>query len=220
VVRPSRPDVVAALIHRHGRTFASEAGIRLDGGPGSLFQLLCLSTLLSARIRAAAAIAAQRGLVDAGWVTPAAMAASTWSERTRVLNESGYARYDERTSRMLADSAALVLSRYDGDLAGLRDEAEHDPRREHELLQRFSGIGPVGASIFCREAQQAWDELFPFADDRALASASLLGLGDDVDDLVQLSGTPGDFVVLVAALVRCDLAHDHDDVLKAARSRC
>jgi hypothetical protein len=46
-----RERVVAALLDRHGRTYAAEAGIRLRDAPAPLFQLLCLSLLLSARIR-------------------------------------------------------------------------------------------------------------------------------------------------------------------------
>jgi hypothetical protein len=41
-------------------------------------------------------------------------------------------------------------------------------RRECKLLKEFKGIGDVGANIFCREAQIAWDELYPFADRKAL----------------------------------------------------
>ena len=40
-----------------------------------------------------------------------------------------------------------------------------------------------GADIFCREAQIAWDELFPFADQRALEAAGRLGLEVDPEKL-------------------------------------
>jgi hypothetical protein len=212
-----RPRVVAVLLDRHGQTYAQQAGIGLATAPGPLFQLLCLALVLSARIRADAAVAACRALADRGWTTPVALAGSTWEERVRVLHQAGYARYDESTARMLAESATLVLQRYDGDLARIRDEAHHDPSRERTLLQQFPGIGPVGSAIFAREVQVVWPEVFPFADGKALAVAGWLGLGDDVESLVPLADDPGAFTLLVAALVRCGLARDVDGVLEAAK---
>jgi endonuclease III len=139
-------------------TFAEEAGISLRDKPAPLFQLLCLTLLASARIRSSVAVAAARSLFEQGWTTPAKLAASTWEQRTKVLNSAGYARYDESTARMLADTTNLLLTRWHGDLRRLRDEAGRDPQRIHQLLQDFKGIGPVGATIFLREAQVVWPE--------------------------------------------------------------
>ena len=216
--RTPKHRVVAALIDRHGRTYANEAGITLRNTPSPLFRLLVLSLLLSARIDANIAVAAARALAEAGWTTPEKLADSRWEERARVLNRSGYARYDERTSTMLADMSDLVLRRYDGDLRKLRDAAGHDPAEERRALQDFSGIGAVGAAIFAREVQLVWDEMYPFADDRALGCAERLGLGAEVKDLQRNTSDQEHFTLLVAALVRCDLAGDHAAILEAAKS--
>lgn len=215
--RPTEQRIVEALLRRHGRTYASEAGIRLARNtPAPLFQLLCLSLLLSARISSHTAVMACWALREAGWTTPATMADSTWADRTRVLNESGYARYDESTSRMLGQTVDTLCATYGGDLRRLRDEATRDPVEERRLLQEFTGIGPVGASIFSREVQLVWEEQFPCADDRALDSAERLGLGSDVSALTRHVDGIEQFTRLVAALVRCGLAHDHDDVIAEA----
>lgn len=62
---PSRQRIVEALLERHGTTYASEAGITIgeDPTPMPLYRLLCLATLLSARIRADAAVQATRAQV-------------------------------------------------------------------------------------------------------------------------------------------------------------
>jgi endonuclease III len=220
MARPAKHDVVTALLGRHGRTFAAEAGIDVRRNtPAPLFRLLCLSLLLSARIRAETGVAACRALADAGWTTPPKLAASTWEERTRVLNRAGYARYDESTSRMLATTTDLLLRRYGGDLRALRVEAGRDPDEERRLLQQFSGIGPVGAAIFSREVQAVWDEVYPFADQRALRVAADLGLGADVTALRRCTTDAADLARLVAALVRCGLAGDQADILDRARRR-
>ncbi len=198
-------DLVKRLLDGQGRTYAQELGIRLERGtPSPLFRWLCASLLLSARIRADMALEAARALAREGWRTPQALARTSWEERTRVLNKAGYARYDESTSRMLGDTTALLIERYEGDLRKLRAAARHDPEEERRLLKDFKGIGDVGVDIFFREVQVAWDELFPFADRRALARAGKLGLPDRAGALAKLVPRD-DFPRLVAALVRVDL---------------
>lgn len=204
-----------SLLQRHGRSYAQESGIELDGSPRSLFQLLCMALLLSAPIRAVVAVRAANSLSAAGWCTAAAMAHSTWQQRTAVLNRSGYARYDEKTSRMLGTAADMVLQRYHGDLRLLREEADREPATERLLLTGFPGIGEVGASIFAREVQAVWPEQYPFADARALRTAAVLGLPQDPQALAALVDGPTAFATLVSALVRCGLAHDEAHVICA-----
>lgn len=213
----AQQDIVAALLARHGTTYAREAGIALGrAGPAALWRLLCLSLLLSARISADLAVAAARALADEGWTTARKLADSTWEKRAKVLNEAGYARYDERTATMLADTAQLVLDRYGGDLRRLREEADRDPARERELIKEFKGIGDVGVAIFAREAQAVWHEQHPFIDERALKACSSLSLPDDPDRLAKLAGGPAETARLAAALVRVELAGDHGEVVAAA----
>jgi hypothetical protein len=110
----------------------------------------------------------------------------------------------------------MLLEKYGGDLRRLRAAAERDPGRERALLKECKGIGEVGADIFCREAQVAWDELFPFADRRALEAAERLGLEADAAKLAKRVSRK-DYPRLLAALVRTALAKDYDEVLRAAR---
>jgi endonuclease III len=196
MAKPSKDRIVATLLERHGRTYAEELGIRLERGtPSVLFRWLCAATLLSARIGAEAAMQATRALAKQGWTTAEKMAATSWEQRTRTLNEAGYARYDESTSRMLGDTAELLLDKYRGDLRQLRAAAERDPQRERTLLKECKGIGDVGADIFCREAQ--------------------IGLDDDAGRLAKRVSRK-DYPRLLAALVRTGLAKDFDEVLEAA----
>jgi endonuclease III len=219
---PSKTSVnalVEALLDRHGTTYAGELGIDLAAStPSALFRWLCAALLMSARISSPIALKAARALADAGWTTPHAMAESSWEERVRVLNHSGYARYDESTARMLGDTVQLLIDEYGGDLRELRETAGRDPRQERKLLKAFKGIGDVGADIFFREVQAPWKELYPFADRKALAAASKLALPDTADGLASLTARE-DFPRLVAALVRTELAKDHDAVRQAANRR-
>ncbi len=211
-----RREIVAALLRSHGRTYAEELGIDLaGGGPSALFRMLCAAVLFAARINADIAVAAARALADRGWTTARDMAEATWAERARILNRAGYARYDERTSTMLGDTAELLVERYGGDLRRLREQAGRRPDEERRLLKQCKGIGDVGVDIFFRETQASWEELRPFLDRRALAAAGRLGLGQDGPALAGFVDE-ADVARLAAALVRVELGGDHEAVLRAA----
>jgi hypothetical protein len=189
------------LLADSGETYAHEAGIRLKDTPSPLYQLLVLSTLLSTRISASIAVAAARELSKAGWRTPRAMADASWQDVVDALGRGHYKRYDESTATALNEGAHLLLDRWHGDLRRLRDEAGGDPDRIRELLQEFRRIGPVGADIFCREAQGIWPELRPAFDRRALDGAKKNHLPKDPERLEGLV-PPKDLPRLAAALVR------------------
>jgi hypothetical protein len=216
----SKKDIVRALLELHGQTFAEELGIKLDKpSPSALFQLLCASVLFSARIGSNIAADAFKNIKRGGWRTPRSMAKSRWEQRVEALNAAGYTRYQERTATMLGDTAELVLDRWGGDLRKLREEAEHDPRRERRLLKEAKGLGDVGVDIFFREVQVAWEELVPFVDKRALQAARRLKLGGDARSLLRRVEGRQEFARLVAALVRTELQDDYADVTSAAKKR-
>ncbi|AHH97398.1 endonuclease [Kutzneria viridogrisea] len=191
---------VEELLDQYGTTYAEQAGIRLRDKPAPLYQLLVLSTLLSAPIRAETATKAARELFHAGYRTPAHMKDATWQQRVDALGRGGYVRYDETTATRLGDGAELLLTRWSGDLRRIRDNKS----RVRAHLQEFPGIGEVGADIFCREAQAVWPELRPCFDKRALDSARQRGLPHNADELAGLVRDDR-VAVLAAALIRADL---------------
>lgn len=199
-----RRKTVRALLETHGQTYAAEAGITLRDTPQPLYQLLVLSCLLSARIRASVAVAAARELFEAGMRDARSMREATWQQRVDALGRGSYRRYDERTSTQLGDGAQLLLDDYHGDLRRLRDEAGGDVDRLKELLQKVPGLGPAGADIFLREAQAVWPDLSPYLDSKALQGAERLGLPKKPDELARLVSAD-ETAELAAALVRAAL---------------
>jgi len=194
----------AALLEKHGQTYAEEARIRLKDTPSPLYRLLVLSTLLSARISADIAVAAAIEISVTGFRTPRRMADASWQERVDALGRGHYRRYDERTATMLGDGARLLLDTYQGDLRRLRDQAG-SRAAILDRLQDFPGIGPAGAAIFAREAQGVWPGLVPFLDKKALDGAERAGLPRDPQTLAGLVDD-ADLPRLAAALVRVALA--------------
>jgi endonuclease III len=202
---PGDEALVRLVLERHGLTYAEEAGIQLEDKPAPLFQLLTLALLLSARISAAVATTTAKELFDAGYTTPQAMSRASWRARVNALGRGGYRRYDERTSTMLGEAADHVIHRWHSDLRRLHTEAGDDPQSLTALLTEFKGIGPVGASIFLREAQAVWPRLYPYADTRVERGAERVGLPPSAQSLARIAHTPEAMAELSAALVRLSL---------------
>ncbi|MFI6416160.1 endonuclease [Streptomyces sp. NPDC050842] len=207
-------EMITRLLREHGRTYADEAGITLRDKPAPLYQLLVLTVLCSIRIRAGTATAAARELFTAGLRTPRAMAESSWQERVDALGRAHYVRYDESTATALGEGAELLLDRFDGDLRNVRDQAEGDAGRLRELLREVPRIGPVGADIFCREAQAVWPELRPYFDERCLTTAAELGLPHTPAGLAR-HVPPKDLARFATALVRCSLSKNPETSKRA-----
>jgi endonuclease III len=200
-----RQSVVKVLLDRYGETYAQEAGIRLADRPSSLYQLLVLASLLSARISAEVAVAAARELFAAGYRTPQRMLKASWQDRVDALGRGHYRRYDERTATMLGEAAQMVRERWRGDLRKLHEEAGSDTKRLRGLLTEFKGIGPTGADIFLREAQAVWPDIAPYVDARVSLGAKRLGLPTTARGLFGLVDSPRDMARLASALVRAAL---------------
>src|SRR5690625_3733707 len=171
----STADRVDVIIKRHGTTYAQEAGIKLADKPSSLYQLLVLSTLLSARIGSDIAVAAAKELFKSGYRTPQHMRDATWQQRVDALGRGHYRRYDESTATMLGKGADLVQDHYRGDLRKVHEQADI-AKDISKALQEFPGIGPAGADIFIREVQGIWTDFSPSIDKKIKDGAKLLGL--------------------------------------------
>jgi endonuclease III len=198
--------IVKELLDRYGRLYAEEAGIRLADRPGPLYQLLVLATLLSARISAEIALATARELFAAGYRSPKAMSEASWQDRVDALGRGHYRRYDERTATMLGDGAALLCARWRGDLRRLRDDGGGESGAITSLLTTFPGVGPTGASIFLREAQQVWPSVAPYVDATMASGARRVWLPVNRESLAELLCASGEPARLAAALVRVSLS--------------
>lgn len=201
-------DLAARLLRHAGTTFADEAGITLRDKPKPLFQLLTLAMLASKPIGAEVAVSAAAEVFRCGLRTPEAVRRADRATMIDAFGRAGYARYDESSATRLTALAGRVRERYGGDLRMLAAESEGDTDTAARALQQFDGVGPTGADIYLREAQDVWPWVQPYFDDRAVAGARQLGLPTDPARLLELSeGRPAQ---LAAALVRVAL----DDELR------
>lgn len=209
--------VVDALIEEQGELYSETMGAAIKRNtPQELFYWLIGSMLLSARISADLAIRAAIGLRAADLHKIGVILETPRDKRIKVLNENGYARYDNITADYLYAVAALIDEKYNRDLRKLREKAERDAGRARKLLSEAKGIGETGANIFLREAQWMWTEFYPRLDGPGVKATKDLGLPEDAGDLARLAGSRERYVRLAAALTRAALDGPADAVKKAA----
>jgi hypothetical protein len=171
-------ELVRRLLKIAGRTYAAEAGVKINDKPMPLFQLLVLCMLASKPIDAAIAMSAGRELF----------------------------RYDESSATRLTDMAERVRDDYSGDLREIAEGSRHDVAAAKRMLKKFKGIGDTGADIYLREVQDVWPWVRPYFDDRATAAARQLGLPAQPAKLGALA--PQANSRLAAGLVRASLDDD------------
>jgi hypothetical protein len=214
-----REEIVDALIEESGTLYSEEIGAHIARDkPQELFHWLVGSIMLSARIGSAQAVEGAAALRAAGLHKIEALRAASREDVVRVLNENGYARYDEKTARYLRDTADWVGETHGGDLRRLRDAAD-DGGAILKALRGAKGLGPTGADIFAREAQLVWDPLFPRFAGPGVGTSRDIGLPEEATALRDLAGSRERFVRLVTALTRVALDGPGPRVSRLAGAR-
>ncbi|KAI0034416.1 hypothetical protein K488DRAFT_84034 [Vararia minispora EC-137] len=181
-------------------TFASSLGIDLGTSDG-LYQLLVASLIFSARINMDIAASTAKLVIEK---VPSLkdLKESTWDQRVEWLTEGKYTRYREKTATQLGELAEMLQEK-GGSVEAIREAAGKDAQRERKTLKDFKGIGDVGVDIFLRDAQAVFDEVFPFAGKRDLASAKNAGLATTAKGLLeQVGGDKQKFLRLLTALIK------------------
>lgn len=202
----AKSGTVDELLAAHGTTFCDELGIAIEKNtPSPLFRWLIACILYANPIQHHLAAQAAKALAKAGLRTSKAMAEASWQKRAEVLGWNGYGQYSERTATILKDAADLIEADYKGDLRRLRQASDGDQDDMRRRLKAVKGMGDVAVNIFFREVQDAWEELYPYADRLALKEAKRRGLGDDARALARLVPRQ-DYARLVAALTRASLS--------------
>lgn len=194
------------LLDTAGTSFATEAGIDLKDTPAPLYRLLVLTVLLSSRVQAKLGTRACRALVDAGLGSASAMRDAARSDVFDTLDRAKFLSKDQTTDA-LQQGAELVADRWDGDLRGMRREADGDVDALRGFLTEVPRLGPVGADIFLREVQLVWPEFRPHLDPKATDGARAVGLPADPEALAALVDGD-DLARFSAALVRANLDDD------------
>lgn len=191
-----------------GGRFSLELEIELDRDPREVERWALAATLFGNRISTTVAMRTYRVLARSGVRTIEDAGRRIRSELVLLLDEGGYARYDERTASRLIALAAAIGERYGGRLARLGEQVE-DPVELERALRDLPGWGPVTVHAFLRELRGVWAGAAVPLDDRTMRAARHLKLPSRLEALASFAAAARlDVRDLEAALVRLSLSHD------------
>jgi hypothetical protein len=194
------------LVEELGGRFSIELGLNLDRRRRDIdsWQLAC--TLMGARISTTIALQTYRVLADAGLDTLESAGNSPRARLIKLLDQGGYARYDERTADRLRALGPAALRAFPRgvDAWGRRCTTTDDL---YSTLDGLPGWGPVTIRAFLRELRGTWPAVDLPLDPRAIAGGEDLGLGSLNWGRLERAADAGgvDPRDAEAALIRCTL---------------
>lgn len=97
-------------------------------------------------------------------------------DRWDALHTAHTLHKEKSAALMVGMAQKIIEDGGDGNDAGLSVLRKQVQKDGKEAITAFKGLGPTGADIFLREVQLHWEELYPVADERALAAAKIVGL--------------------------------------------
>ena len=196
------------LVATLGGRFSLELGIDVDRGAEEIERWGLAATLFGNRLSTSVAMRTYRVLERAGVRTIADAGGGDRKELVALLDEGGYARYDERTASRLVALADAIAHRYNGRLSMIGEQLV-DADELQRVLGALPGWGPVTVHAFLRELRGVWPGATVPLDHRASAAARHLRLPLELEALSSLAAVAHvDLPDLEAGLVRLDLCHD------------
>ncbi len=210
---PQASGLACRVVSTLGGRYSTELGIDVDAGDTEIERWFIAATLFGTRISTAVAERTFRVLSDAGLARIGQARHIPQDDFIALLDEGGYARYDERTATRLRALSDIISERYDGRAAVIgRRFATYQALRA--ALDVLPGWGPVTIQLFLRELRGVWPGAQPPLDQRVKSAARHLGLlGPDQapPELPRLAGLAADCNIdprdLESGLVRLALAH-------------
>jgi len=154
--------VTDLLIKNLGRRYSKILGINLrKGDDDEIFKWFLASVLFGAPISETSVLRTYRCFERRGVLAPEKILKTGWHGLVEILDEGGYTRYDFKTSDKLLEVMGNLITKYEGSLSLLHEQALNSSDLEKRLKDLGKGIGEVTASIFLRELRRLWKKADP-----------------------------------------------------------
>lgn len=132
---------------------AHEFDLDVMSSDDDMFRWFLLCFLFGKPIQSGVAVRTWELLMQRKLDTPWAILQTPHRKLVSLLDEGGYARYDETTARSLHTCMKQLVDSYDGSLILMYESSETEDEFS-KRLQELYGVGPKIAEIFMRETEE------------------------------------------------------------------
>ena len=169
---------VGEIVKKCGRPLARSFSIDLSEGHAAFAKWLLAALLYAKPMPEDVAIEAYNIMESHGYVDAASIAAARSDQLIKILQKSGFTRYDFSTASELHSAFRDLRNRYGGKLSRLYDESRDSPDLERRIQELGKGLGPAELAIFLLGMRDVWPKANPKPGKKVLELMSRLGIED------------------------------------------
>lgn len=168
------------LISNFGQKYSEILGINLSSrDEGEIFKWFLASVLFGAPITETAVIKTYKCFENRKALAPKKILETGWDGLVEILDEGSYTRYDFKTADKLLEVMGNLVTRYEGNLNLLHEQAADSSDLEKRLKELGKGIGDVTVGIFLRELRGIWEKAHPKPTPLVVLAAKNLGIAKE-----------------------------------------
>ena len=172
------------IVEKCGKPYTGMFSIDLGEGNPAYAKWLLAAILYAKPMPEGAVIEAFNSLESQGMTrssensVAASIAKASWQQVVKILQKSGFTRYDFSTASEVLDAFKDLVEVYDGKLSRLYDDATDGRDLERRLQELGKGLGPAGLFIFLSGMRAVWPKADPKPTPRVKELAARLGIDD------------------------------------------
>ncbi len=165
------------LVNNFGQKYSETLGINLSSrDEGEIFKWFLASLLFGAPITETAVIKTYKCFEHWKALVPQKILETGWNGLVKILDEGSYTRYDFKTADKLLEVMGILVTKYEGNLNLLHEQAADSSDLEKRLKELGKGIGDVTVGIFLRELRGIWEKANPKPTPLVVLAAKNLGI--------------------------------------------
>jgi len=165
------------LTSNFGQKYSEILGIDVSSqDEGEIFKWFLASVLFGAPITETAVIKTYKCFENLKVLTPQKILEIGWDGLVEMLDAGSYTRYDFKTADKLLEVMGNLVTKYEGSLNLLHEQATDSSDLEKRLKELGKGIGDVTVSIFLRELRGIWKKANPKPTPLIVLAAKNMGI--------------------------------------------
>jgi len=170
-------ELTKLLTSNFGQKYSEILGIDVSSlDEGEIFKWFLASVLFGAPITETAVIKTYKCFENLKVLTPQKILEIGWNGLVEMLDAGSYTRYDFKTADKLLEVMGNLVTKYEGSLNLLHEQATDSSDLEKRLKELGKGIGDVTVSIFLRELRGIWKKANPKPTPLVVLAAKNLGI--------------------------------------------